>query len=66
MIQSANNTSMTTVADIDVDKIWIALGKWGSYQRRQIIAELVAIWSCSLHVLSIVFLGIFLLKFKAY
>ncbi|XP_053378644.1 organic cation transporter protein-like [Mercenaria mercenaria] len=48
---------MPTVEDIDVDKIWRALGKWGSYQRRQFIIELVAIWSCSLHMLSIVFLG---------
>ncbi|XP_053379646.1 organic cation transporter protein-like [Mercenaria mercenaria] len=48
---------MPTVEDVDVDKIWRALGKWGSYQRRQLIIEMVSIWSCSLHMLSIVFLG---------
>ncbi|WAQ99758.1 ORCT-like protein [Mya arenaria] len=42
---------------VDVDKIWISLGKWGSYQRRQLIVLLVAIWSCGFHMLSIVFIA---------
>ncbi|XP_045216002.2 organic cation transporter protein-like isoform X1 [Mercenaria mercenaria] len=42
---------------VDVDQIWLSLGQWGSYQRRQLIVLLLAIWSCGFHVLSIVFLG---------
>ncbi|XP_052791504.1 organic cation transporter protein-like [Mya arenaria] len=42
---------------VDVDKIWISLGKWGYYQKRQLIVLLVAIWSCGFHMLSIVFIA---------
>ncbi|XP_060576174.1 organic cation transporter protein-like [Ruditapes philippinarum] len=45
------------MAIVDVDQIWLSLGQWGSYQRRQLIVLLLAIWSCGFHVLSIVFLG---------
>ncbi|WAQ99761.1 ORCT-like protein [Mya arenaria] len=49
---------MNTMSEhVDVDKIWISLGKWGYYQKRQLIVLLVAIWSCGFHMLSIVFIA---------
>ena len=41
----------------DVDKIWIALGRLGRYQMKQLFVCFVCIWSYGFHVLSIVFIG---------
>ena len=49
----------TKMETIDVDNIWHGLGKWGKFQVRQLIVQMVAIWSCGFHMLSVVFIGMY-------
>ena len=54
---------MKTTEAIDVDNIWRALGPWGKYQWKQLLVHLFICCSWSIHMMSIVFIGILKLVF---